>query len=1042
MHSGGGNAFGMIRSLLALVVFFAFLAPAAGASPLPVGNMRWRSMGPAVAGGRVTSVAGSARDSNLYYIGSAGGGVWKSTDGGAAWTPVFDKENVGAIGAIAIDPTNDDTVWAGTGESNPRNDVSYGDGVYESTDGGKTWTNAGLHGTKYISRILIDPSNPRHVIVAALGDVFAASPDRGVYVTFDGGKTWSKTLDGGPISGASDLAMSPKAPNVVYAGIWEFQRRPWTFRSGGAQDGLYRSSDGGRTWKRLSGGGLPSGITGRIGLAVAPSDPNRVYALIESKHGILWRSDDGGATWKLVSSNTLVDQRPFYFSHISVDPSNPDHVYTASTQLAESKDGGKTFAPIARNVHGDYHAIWIAPNDPSRIIVGEDGGYALTVDAGHTWAFWANLPIGQFYRVGLGNDNPYTVCGGLQDNNSYCGPSNSLDMAGNTNAGWFAPVQDDDGQWAIPDPRNPSRIWSDGQDGALFIFNRRTREYTFTQPYFTSVQQDYDIATSPYRFNWESPIGFAPWNPRVAWFGGNVVFQSTDGGYRWRPISPDLTRNDKAHQAPAGGPITHDVTGAEYTDTILDIEGSPISKGEIWVGTDDGYVQMTRDGGEHWKNVTPPGANPNGRFETVAPSPLERGTAYAVEDAHLMGDSAPHVWVTHDYGTRWRSITGGLPPALWTRSIRPDDRNPALVYLGTEEGVWVSYDRGAQWQSLRNGMPAVSVRDIRIQKQFDDLVIATHGRSIWVMDDIRPLQDLPKAVASGALLFAPRTSYEYNLTNNTEGTYTRYAAANPPYGVPISYYQRAPQARAPQIAILDAAGRLVRTLRGSNDAGINRVVWNFTAAPPVKWTGAANRFFQGPDDGPAVVPGRYTARIKLNGRSFSQSFTVKPDPQSTETRAQMQQSYDTFAKLYDMYSSVDVMLNDLDRTGKALDTQPAPASSTAQAALEQARRARMEVVSQLTAAYTNGEDSVSRPGSLRENLDGALTSLESFPVQGVITPAAAQFYARIAEEYAAARKAYNAYARSIPATNAAFQRLGLHALPAIPAEPGLGNALR
>ncbi len=1021
----------MIRSLLAVAAFAALAVPAAGAAQLPTAGMQWRSTGPAIAGGRVTSVAGSAHDPNLYYIGAAGGGVWKSSDGGAKWKPVFDKEPVGAIGAVAIDPTNDRTVWVGTGESNPRNDVSYGDGVYKTTDGGKTWTNVGLRDTRYISRILIDPSDPQHVIVGALGDVFANSSARGVYVTYDGGKTWSKTLAVGPQSGVSDLAMSPKAPNVIYAGIWEFQRRPWTFHSGGRKDGLYRSTDGGKTWTRLTGGGLPSGITGRIGLAVAPSDPNRIYALIESKHGILWRSDDGGTTWTLVSSNTLVDQRPFYFSHISVDPNDPDHVITASTSLAESTDGGKHFKAIARDVHGDYHAIWIAPDNPRRIIVGEDGGYALTVDGGKTWAFWANLPIGQFYRVGLGNDNPYTICGGLQDNNSYCGPSNSLDQAGNANASWYAVVQDDDGQWAIPDPRNANFIWSDGQDGALFVFNRTSREYLFAQPYFTSVQQDYDIATSPYRFNWESPIGFAPWDGRIAWFGGNVVFQSSDGGVHWKPISPDLTRNDKAHQQPAGGPITHDVTGAEYTDTILDIEGSPVSRGEIWVGTDDGLVQMTRDGGAHWKNVTPPGAIANGRFETVAPSPLVRGTAYAVEDAHLMGNAAPHVWITTDYGAHWRSIVNGLPRHLWTRAIRPDIHDPSLVYLGTEEGVWISYDRGAQWQSLRNNMPAVAVHDIRIQPQFDDLVLATHGRSIWVMDDIRPLQELPKAVAAGAMLFTPRTSYEYNLTNNTEGLYTNYAAENPPYGVPISYYQATPQAHAPTVAILDAHGSLVRDLTAPNAAGLNRIVWNFTAAPPVKWNGALNPAFQGPDDGPMVVPGRYTARITLGGRTFSRSFLVKPDPKATLTLAQMRQSYDAFAKLNALYSKVDVMLNNLDAVGKALAAQPAALNPAASAALARARTARAAVMAKLTAAYTNGEDSVSRPGSLRENLDGALTSLQSFPVQGIITPAAAQFYARIAAEYGAARAAYNRYAASLPQTNALFERSGLRALPVI-----------
>lgn len=1019
----------MIRSLAALLALF--VVPAiAGAAPLPTGNLHWRSTGPAVAGGRVTTVAGSSRNPALYYVGAAGGGVWKSTDGGAAWKPVFDKAAVGSIGAVAIDPNDDNTVWVGTGESNPRNDVSDGDGLYKTTDGGKTWTNVGLRATKYISRILIDPRDPQHVIVGALGNVFANSTHRGVYATYDGGKTWHKTLYVGPQSGVSDLAMSPRSPNVIYAGIWEFQRRPWTFRSGGKRDGIYRSADGGRTWKRLEGHGLPNGITGRIGLAVAPSDPNRVYALIESKHGILWRSDDNGSRWKLVSSNTLVDERPFYFSHVEVDPKNPNHVFTASTQLAESTDGGKTFKAIAQNVHGDYHAIWIAPNDPHRMIVGEDGGYALTIDAGHTWEFSANLPIGQFYRVGLGNDNPYTICGGLQDNNSYCGPSNSLDTAGITNAAWYAIVYDDDGQWAIPDPRNPKIIWSDGQDGALFTYNRTSREYTFVQPYWTTVQQDFTIASSPYRFNWESPLGFAPWNPQIAWFGGNVVFQTNDAGRTWHAISPDLTRNDKAHQQPAGGPITHDVTGAEYSDTILDIEGSTLSHGEIWVGTDDGLVQLTRDDGAHWTNVTPPGAPTYGRFETVAPSTLVRGTAYAVEDAHMMGNDAPHVWVTRDYGAHWHSIVSGLPRDVWTRSIRPDTRNPNLVYLGTEEGVWISYDRGAHWQSLRNNMPAVSIRDIRIQPQFDDLVLATHGRSIWVMDDLRPLQDLPRAVSAGAWLFTPRTSYEYNLTTNTEGLYTRYAAKNPPYGVPITYYQRAKQSAAPRIQILDGSGKVLRTLTGPNAAGLNRIVWNFTVAPPVKWTGAANRAFEGMTDGPMVVPGIYQARIELAGKTFVRRFSVKADPQATETLAQMRTSFNAFMTLTRTYSSVDTMLNHLDVVRKAFAAQPS--GSRGAAILAHARAQRAAVVAALTGNFSNGEDSVSRPGALRENLDAAFTTLETFPLQGIVTPAAANFYARIGAEYRDALRAYNAYAASIPALNRQLTAAGLRPVPLIP----------
>ena len=519
-------------------------SPTASPSPTPTpgpafGNMSWRAIGPAGTGGRVAAVAGSATDPKLYYVGAAGGGVWKSANGGQTWDPVFEKQGTAAIGAVTIDPTDNNVVWAGTGEANPRNDVSYGDGVYKSTDGGDTWTNTGLKGTRYVSRILVDPRNHNHVIVGALGDVFADNSERGVYVTDDGGKRWKQTLSVGPESGASDLAMDVQNPSVVYAGIWKFQRRPWTFVSGGNEDGLYRSSDGGQTWTKLEGHGLPDGPTGRIGLAVAPSDGNRIYAVIESSHGVLWRSQDGGANWTMVSNDSLVDARPFYFSHVEVDPKNPDRVYALSFETMLSTDGGKTFKAIARDVHSDFHAIWIAPNDPKRILLGEDGGYALTLDGGANWFFSANMPIGQIYRVGLGSDNPYTVCAGLQDNNGWCGPSNSLDSSGIQNKNWIATVGGD-GTWGIPEPDDPNWIWSDSQDGSLTVYNRVTQDQWSGQPYLPTGGESWKLARSKYRFNWESPIAFAPWRTAgggvIGWYGGNVVFQTTDRARTWTAI--------------------------------------------------------------------------------------------------------------------------------------------------------------------------------------------------------------------------------------------------------------------------------------------------------------------------------------------------------------------------------------------------------------------------------------------------------------------------------------------------------------------------
>ncbi len=531
-------------------------APTASASPTPTpgppfGNMHWREIGPAGAGGRIAAVAGSATDSKLYYVGAAGGGVWRSRNSGQTWDPVFDKESVSAIGAVTIDPTDNSTVWVGTGEANPRNDVSYGDGIYKSTDGGDHWTNMGLRDTKYIARIFVDPRRHDHVVVAALGDVFGDSTARGIYVTDDGGKTWRQTLYGGPESGASDLAADAQNPNVLYTGIWKFQRRPWTFVSGGAEDGLYRSTDGGETWTKLEGHGLPPGPMGRIGVAVAPSDGNRVYALIESSAGVLWRSDDGGNDWTMVSDNSMVDARPFYFTHVAVDPKNPDKVYTMSFQFMESTNGGKKFHAIAAPVHVDYHAIWIAPNDPSRIIVGEDGGYALTLDGGDNWFFSKNLTIGEVYHAGVGTDNPYTVCAGLQDNNGWCGPSNSLDPDGILNKAWFT-TSGGDGTWGVPEPDNSNWIWSDSQNGSLTIYNRVTQDQWSGQPDQQTGKESWDLGTSKYRFNWDSPIAFDPFRPHVGWYGGNVVFQSTDRGRSWTAISPDLTRNRKSIQVPAG----------------------------------------------------------------------------------------------------------------------------------------------------------------------------------------------------------------------------------------------------------------------------------------------------------------------------------------------------------------------------------------------------------------------------------------------------------------------------------------------------------
>jgi len=945
------------------------LSPSPSATPVaPYNRLKWREIGPAVSGGRIASVVGSIKNTNLYYLGTAGGGVWKSDNGGATWSPTFDKQSVSSIGAVAIDPTNDDVVWAGTGETNPRNDVTYGDGIYKSTDAGKTWKNIGLRDTLQISSIAIDPRSPNTVVVGAMGDFFNDSRARGIYRTTDGGTTWSQTLYVGPQSGVSDLSVDRKNPDVMYAGVWQFQRKPWTFTSGGVDDGIYKSTDGGLTWKKLTGGGLPLGMTGRIGIAVAPSDSNRVYALIESKDpGILWRSDDAGATWKVVSNNTLVDQRFFYFSHVTVDPSNADHVYGVSEEIAESKDGGKTFKEIAKGVHVDHHSMWIAPNDPKRMLLGEDGGYALSLDGGKNWSFSRNLAIGQVYHIGYDDQTPYRVCAPLQDNNGFCGPSNSLNGEGIPDDAWER-VVGGDGMWAIPDPIDPNFVWTDSQTGHVSIYDRLAKRNTAIAPWSGIAADDFSLDKAKYRYNWDAPIGFAPWDGHIGWIGANVVFQTADRGAHWSVISPDLTRNIKAHQQPAGGPLALDVSSAEFHDTLLDIEGSPIHKGEIWTGSDDGVISLTVDGGKHWRNVTPAGVPEEGRVQTIAPSALVDGVAYAVFDRHYSGDRTPYVYRTADHGAHWTAIANGLPPNQEARSIRPDMRNPHLVYLGLENALMLSYDDGAHWQAFNLGLPPVAIYDIRIQPRFNDLMVATHGRSLWIFDDLSAIQQYPAAQKAGAMLFAPRTTYAFAQHSDDEGLYTRFSGKNPPSGVALSFYQATPGAKPPAFEILDARHHLVRTIAGfnrvderevpfvTNDAGINRISWDLRENGPVRWDGAAKEEYKGPRVGVAVVPGHYFARTTLAGKSFEVPFDVRPDPRAQLTSADYATAH-AFAEMHmQEYSAIDTALNKIDAA------MSAHAGQTAYLARAQSVR------DELTSDFHNDEDFIQRPGRLREDM--------------------------------------------------------------------------
>jgi photosystem II stability/assembly factor-like uncharacterized protein len=946
--------------------------------PTPDPGLQYRSVGPAISGGRVAATAGSDRDAMLYYAGAAGGGVWKSTDGGVSWQSVWKKQPLGAIGAIAIDPRSDGTVWVGTGEANPRNDVSWGDGVYRSRDGAKTWTHRGLTATSQIARISIDPANSSDVVVAALGDPWKDSPDRGIYRTTDGGASWRKTLFVGAASGAADLARDPRDPHVLYAAIWQFRRQPWYASSGGSDDGLYKSVDGGTTWRRITGGGFPGSPLGRIGIAIAPSRPQRVYALVQANGGTVWRSDDAGSTWTRVSTDTMPEQRPFYFSHIAVDPHDANHVIAVSMYLSESKNAGRTWKHLTGAIHVDNHALWWSA-DGKRLINGNDGGIALSNDAGKSWFMPLDLAIGQVYHVGYSLGDPYEICGGFQDNSTWCGPSNSRNGIGVIERDWIG-ITGGDGTWALFDPANPDRIWSDTQDGALSIFDRHAQQSIDVEPWprdaFTSLE---GLRGKAYRFNWNSPLAFSPQDPHVAYFGGDAVFRTADEGRTWTPISGDLTRNEPDHQRASGGPITLDVSGAEYYDTLLAIAPSAKDPQTIWAGSDDGLVHLTHDGGATWKNVTPAQLPRYARVESIDPSPGDAGAAYIAVDRHDLGDRQPYLFATSDAGATWRRIDAGLPRDASTHVLRADPRDPAILYAGTEQGVWYSRNAGASWLPLQFNLPAVPVYDLQVQPRANDLIVATHGRSFWILDDLTPIQESAR-IGREPYLFPLRPGTLWAQwapieggDNNSQGSNV-FVGPNPSGPALITFWQTAPSAVRPAIDVVDAQGSVVRHLRGSyvtddgtkhwvsNAAGYNRLAWDGLEDGPVRWTGTTLQN-AGPLTGAEALPGDYAIRLHIAGRTLSQPFTLRADPRSPWTPDELRLRHAFLHTLYDDVSAIDVLLNSIDRQVRVLRRGGGAGAAARIAALAAVR-------SELTADDRRDEDGISKPDRLREQVFG------------------------------------------------------------------------
>lgn len=781
-------------------------------------SVSFREIGPAISGGRVTAVAGVPGNSATYYVGAADGGVFRTTDGGITWKALFQYESVASIGALAVDPVNPNIVWAGTGEANVRNDVSFGDGVYKSTDGGAHWKRMGLERSFQISRILIDPHQPNNVMVAAMGSPWADREDRGVYRTTDGGATWQKVLYLGPSVGIADMAMDPQNPQVVFAAAYRFRRTPWSYSDGGPEDAIYRSIDQGRTWQRLSGHGLPKDPVGRIGLAVAASEPNVVYAVMGSNEGVLWRSDDSGDHWGLVSKDQEVDARPFYFSHIEVDPRNPDHVLALSNNLMESQDGGKNFSIIAKQVHVDHHTIWIDPAGSGRIVEGNDGGVSLSRDNGAHWAFVHNIAIGQFYHVSADDERPYLVCGGLQDNSGWCGPSRSKDPAGILDRHWFD-LNLGDGIYAIPAADNPNLIYNSTQNGVFMVFDREAEQVRDIEPY----PRDFiggGVAGLPYRFAWNAGFAVSPQNPTVLYAGANVLFESEDRGHTWKPISPDLTLNDKSKQESSGGPVVKDNSGAEIYDAIIRVRPSAKDPNVIWVGTDDGQVQFTRDGGSHWTNVTShiPGLPPWGRVESIDLSPENPGEAVIAVDRHFSSDFHAYLYRTSDWGASWQSICGDLPQ-VYAHVVLRDRRNPHLYYAGLENGLYVSWDNGTHWYLFGLGLPNAAVYDLALPEKSNDLVVASHGRSVWVLDDLTPFQQFPPAAGQAyEHLFAPPTALRFWPRSQVEWLGDgEFYGKNPAYGAELSYFLAREVKDPGKLVISDSQGDVVRTMKGMRE---------------------------------------------------------------------------------------------------------------------------------------------------------------------------------------------------------------------------------
>lgn len=908
----------------------------------PFKALKYRLIGPA-AGGRVSRVAGVPGDPTVYYAATASGGVWKSTDAGATWKPVFDDQPISSIGSIAVAPSNPNVVYVGSGEANIRGNVAAGNGIYKSTDAGKTWTLVWKQEGQ-IGTMVVHPGNADIAYAAVLGRAFGANAERGVYRTKDGGRTWQQVLKKDADTGASDVALDPSNPSIVFAGLWQARRKPWDLVSGGPGSGLHVSRDGGDTWKALTGNGLPEGTWGKVGVAVAPSDGRRVYALIEAEKGGLFRSDDGGDNWTLVNPSRLIRQRAWYYSTITVNPANMDDLYFPQVPMVRSIDAGKTLQTVKGLHHGDHHDLWIDPKNPKRMISANDGGVDVSTNGGESW-YAPPLPISQFYHVSVDTRRPYYVAGAMQDLGTAQGPSMSLSGGGIALDAWRA-VGGGEAGHVVSDWSDPNVIYAGEYLGIITRFDHRTGEARNVSawPENPSGHGGEDMK---YRFQWTAPIAISPHDAKVVYHGAQVVFRTSDGGQRWEVISPDLTRNDKSKQQWSGGPITGDNTGVETYGTVFAIAESPKARGVVWVGSDDGLVHVTRDGGKNWTNVTTamPGFPEWGTVSMIEPSPFEAGSAYVAIDAHRLDDARPYLYKTTDYGRSWTKLDGSLPQDVYLHAVREDPARKGLLYVGTERGVMFSPDDGKSWKPLKLNLPTVAVHDLVVKD--DDLVVGTHGRSIWILDDLQPIREMNDRISAMDVHLFPVADAARWRTGWGTWAYRHGKFSNPAAGASIYYFLKEKSKGELKIEILSSDNKVVRTLSSiprepdyssedddpeelkkaalSIEAGVQRAVWDLT------WEGAkkikGGKIDTGdPATGPRAIPGTYQVRLTVDGKTLTSPVRVVADPRGSVTQADLEAQLafalrvrDDISRLTDLVNRVRSVREQLQARAKALE---------------------------------------------------------------------------------------------------------------------------